>query len=58
MFPHRLHKNFSQGSDAIGFREFFPIMDRVYSPRTTVSSQLQEKLLQIYPKIKVCSSEV
>ncbi|XP_013399368.1 transmembrane protein 214-B [Lingula anatina] len=45
------HKDLSSASSVIGFKEFFPVLDLIYSTGTLQAHQ-QSRLLAIYPKIK------
>jgi len=50
-----IHSNQKTANGVIGFKNFFPILDHVYSQQSAVSAQLQKKLLNLYPRIKTIS---
>ncbi|XP_002732660.1 transmembrane protein 214-B-like, partial [Saccoglossus kowalevskii] len=50
LFKNRKDK--SAGYRVIGPNEFFPIMDFIFTPHNGLSSNLQKKLLEYYPKLK------
>ncbi|CAH1773178.1 unnamed protein product [Owenia fusiformis] len=48
----RQHGDLKPAFDVMSFRDFFPIMDAIFIPSSNLSTQLQKKLLALYPKIK------
>ncbi|XP_069742613.1 transmembrane protein 214 isoform X2 [Narcine bancroftii] len=48
-----MHSNLSKGFGTIGPKDFFPLLDFAYMPNNSLSSNLQDQLRQLYPKLKV-----
>ena len=50
---YRIHSKQTTANGVIGFKNFFPIMDNVFSKQSLLPSHQQKKLLALYPRIKV-----
>lgn len=48
-----MHSNLSKGFGTIGPKDFFPLLDFAYMPNNSLSSNLQDQLRQLYPKLKL-----
>ncbi|XP_038606781.1 transmembrane protein 214 [Tachyglossus aculeatus] len=49
----QMHPNLTKGFGVIGPKDFFPLLDFAYMPNNSLSSNLQEQLRQLYPRLKV-----
>ena len=54
-FSSREHKDIKKAYDTIGFRNFFPILDMIFATNSSLPTNLQKKLRDLYPKLKVCT---
>ena len=48
-----MHGDQKTANGAIGFKNFFPILDHIFNQQSPLPSNLQKRLLALYPRIKV-----
>uniref|UniRef100_A0A2K6SDX5 Transmembrane protein 214 n=1 Tax=Saimiri boliviensis boliviensis TaxID=39432 RepID=A0A2K6SDX5_SAIBB len=48
-----MHPNLTKGFGMIGPKDFFPLLDFAYMPNNSLTPSLQERLCQLYPRLKV-----
>lgn len=48
-----MHPNLTKGFGMIGPKDLFPLLDFAYMPNNALTASLQERLCQLYPRLKV-----
>jgi hypothetical protein len=50
---HSWHKNTSVAYGEVGLKEYFHVLDTIFSPTYSLQNDLRKRLQDVYPEIKV-----